>query len=184
LILLVRRDTKSWHGRAALEAAKEVLMSDELSVLLARLRAHPDAIVLPPDEDLPGPRVAPAEAEVLDKLRANADLIVRVCREDRGVELTFDQAGVEWIAGYINRLRDHITPDVEFGLINTLGSFVGECIIRTYGGVWVELDGEWAVQVSERIWVFPLIKVAKQFANGPEDSVAGMFSGLRRIMQT
>jgi hypothetical protein len=116
------------------------------------------------------------EVSVPDKLRANADLVVRTVRQNLDTELTFDQAGVEWIDGYIDRLRDSIAAEKRSGLVSTLASFVGECIIRTYGGVWVEKDGWWGVQVSERIWACPFAKIQKQFENGPEDSVASFFT--------
>jgi hypothetical protein len=116
------------------------------------------------------------ELSVPNKLRANADLVVRTVRENLDTELTFDQAGVMWIDDYINRLREHIAPEKRSGLISTLASFVGECIIRTCGGTWTEKDGWWGVQVSERIWACPFAKVEKQFDNGPEDSVASFFT--------
>ena len=116
------------------------------------------------------------ELSVPDKLRANADLVVRTLRENLDVELGFDRAGVEWIDGYINRLRDAIEPENRSGLISTLASFVGESIIRTYGGNWVEQEGWWGVRVSERIWACPFAKIEKQFENGPEDSVASFFT--------
>jgi hypothetical protein len=112
---------------------------------------------------------------VPDKLRANADLVVRTVRENLDTQLTFDQAGVEWIDGYIDRLRGSIAADKRSGLINTLAAFVGECIIRSFGGTWVEKDGWWGVEVSDRIWACPFAKIEKQFENGPEDSVASFF---------
>ena len=116
-----------------------------------------------------------AELSVPDQLRANADLVQRTVRENLETELTFDQTGVEWIDGYINRLRDSIGADKRSGLISTLASFIGECIIRTFGGTWVEKDGWWGVKVSERVWACPFAKVEKQFENGAEDSVASFF---------
>jgi hypothetical protein len=116
------------------------------------------------------------ESDIPDKLRANADLVVRMFRENLDTELAFDRGGVEWIDGYIDRLRDSLPTEKRSGLISTLASFVGECIIRTYGGIWVEKDGWWGVQVSERIWACPFAKIEKQFENGPEDSVASFFT--------
>jgi len=112
---------------------------------------------------------------VPDKLRANAELVVSTVRDNLQIQLTFDQAGVEWVDGYINRLRA-FPRERRSGLVSTLASFVGECIIRTFGGEWVEKDGWWGVQVSERIWACPFAKVEKQFDNGPEDSVASFFT--------
>jgi hypothetical protein len=116
------------------------------------------------------------EFPIPDKLRANADLVVRTLRDNLQVELGFDQAGVEWIDGYINRMRESLAVEKRSGLISTLASFVGECIIRTYGGAWVEEDGQWGVRVSDRIWACPFAKIEKQFDNGPEDSVASFFT--------
>ena len=110
-----------------------------------------------------------------DKLRADADLVVRTVRENLGAHLTFDQAGVDWVDGYINRVRGNFAADKRSGLVGALGSFVGECIIRTFGGAWAEEDGRWGVRVSDRIWACPYAKIEKRFENGPEDSVASFF---------
>ena len=116
-----------------------------------------------------------AELSVPDKLRANADLVVRTMRDGFDTELSFDHAGVEWIDGYINDLRGVLAAERRPAVVDRLASFVGECIIRTYGGVWVEKEGWWGVRVSERIWACPFSKIEKQFENGPEDSVASFF---------
>lgn len=115
------------------------------------------------------------EISIPDKARANADLVVRTFRERMGVKLTFDQAGVEWIDGYINRVRGNFTADRRSGLVDALGAFVGECIIRTFGGTWTEVDGRWGVRVSDRLWACPDAKIEKQFANDSGDSVASFF---------
>jgi hypothetical protein len=111
-----------------------------------------------------------------DRLRASAYLVVDTIRENLGVTLTFDRAGVEWVDGYINRLRHSMAPNRRSGLIGMLASFVGECIIQTYGGAWAEEDGRWGVRVSERLWACPSAKIEKQFDNGPEDSVSSFFT--------
>jgi len=111
-------------------------------------------------------------------LRANAELVVRTFRDDLGVELGFNRAGVEWVDGYINRMHASLGADHLPGLIRMLASFVGECIIQTHGGRWVEQDGSWGVQVSEWIWASPFAKIEKQFENGPADSVASFVNAI------
>ena len=115
------------------------------------------------------------ELSVPEMLRANADLVVRTMRDKLDTELTFDQAGVDWVDGYIERLRGSLDPANRSGITSTLASFVGESIIRTFGGAWVEIEGSWGVQVSPRVWACPFAKVRKQFENGPEDSVSSFF---------
>jgi hypothetical protein len=115
------------------------------------------------------------ELSVPEKLKANAELVVSTFRGELGTELSFDQAGVEWVDGYIERVREHFPKERRSGLVSTLASFVGESIIRTFGGEWVEKGGWWGVQVSERLWACPFAKVEKQFESGAEDSVASFF---------
>lgn len=124
------------------------------------------------------------ERSIPEQLRGNADVAVSTVREHFGVALTFDQAGIEWIDGYINRSRDRILADEDnlVATINVLAAFVGEAIIRTFGGRWVEREGEWCVQVNEAIWACPFAKVAKQFKNGPKESVAGYFTLIPTLM--
>ncbi|HEV3144155.1 MAG TPA: hypothetical protein VGZ47_09750 [Gemmataceae bacterium] len=110
-----------------------------------------------------------------EKLRANAEIVARTIRDNLNVELSFDEAGVEWIDGYIDRLRGSLPAEQRSGLIEMLAAFVGECMIQTFGGAWAEREGSWGVQVSERIWACPFAKIQKQFENGSEDSVASFF---------
>jgi hypothetical protein len=117
-----------------------------------------------------------AELSIPEKLRINADLVVRTMRDGFDIELTFDRAGVEWIEGYINDMRGILEADRRQGVVDRLASFVGECIIKSYGGMWVEKDGWWGVRVSYRIWACPFSKIEKHFENGSEDSVASFFN--------
>jgi len=110
-----------------------------------------------------------------EKFQKNADLAVRSIREEHGVELTFDADGVEWIDDHINRLSGRLAPEFLHPYVDVLGAFLGESLIRTYGGAWVERDGEWGVQITEHVWAAPFTKTFKQFTNGPRDSVASLF---------
>jgi hypothetical protein len=115
------------------------------------------------------------ELSVPEQLRANADLVVATFRKQLSRELAFDQSGVEWIDGYIERVRESFPPDRRRGLVSNLGAFVGQCIICSFGGEWVEQDGWWGVQVTDRFWACPFTKIEKQFQNGVEDSVGSFF---------
>jgi hypothetical protein len=55
------------------------------------------------------------------------------------------------------------------------GSFLGECIVRCYGGTWKQHDGVWCVAFDEKNVAFPFAKVAKQMDNGLEDGIASYF---------
>ena len=62
------------------------------------------------------------------------------------------------------------------GLINTIGSFLGECMCRELGGKWkYQPNGQLAVEFSSGNAAFPFNKVEKHFANGAEDSILGFY---------
>lgn len=71
------------------------------------------------------------------------------------------------------------------GLTNVLGSFLGECIRRNYGGKWTQFDGQWAVAFNERNAAFPFNKLGKQFQNGHEggDSIISFYTGVPAVFK-
>ena len=80
-----------------------------------------------------------------EKVRANAEIIIGNLSQHAGFELGFDERSVEWIDGFIERQRsrDGFAPG---GLINTIGSFLGECMCRELGGEWkLQANGQLAV---------------------------------------
>jgi hypothetical protein len=113
---------------------------------------------------------------------ANAELVRKTARDQLGVEVGFDAAGVRWLDGFINRQRLTLTEAVKAKVPNTLGSFLGECIRHTYGGEWQQHDAGWVVKINERLSVFPFNKVQKQLANEDGDSVLGLFTAIPSLL--
>lgn len=99
-----------------------------------------------------------------------------VARDQLGHELAFDEKAVRWLDEYIQRQHENGEPRNRDGLVNTLGSFLGECIIHSFGGAWALVDESWSVRFDETNAVFPFAKVAKQLENGSEDSVLSFFT--------
>jgi hypothetical protein len=65
---------------------------------------------------------------------------------------------------------------VKTGLINTIGSYLGQCIIETYCGEWAIKNGALGIDFGDNNWVFPFNKVEKHLANGAEDSIYSFFN--------
>jgi hypothetical protein len=102
-----------------------------------------------------------------------------------GINFGYDLESVKWLDGYINRMRtDPSIQASRSGLVQTLGSYLGEAIIRTYGGEWQHPAGYPEVRFDEKNAAFPFVKVEKQLLNGPEDSIASFFSMLPIIIPT
>jgi len=114
-----------------------------------------------------------------ENIRANAQLVVDRLSSISGLNTRFgyNHASVKWVDGFIERRRstENINSSGTAMLIQVLGSYLGECVIHTYGGTWKEKDGQWAVFFDDANGVFPFNKVRKQFQNGHEDSILSFF---------
>ena len=113
---------------------------------------------------------------MVDRIQANAQLVVTWARDHLDTEVGFDEAGVCWLDGYIQRQHELGNPADREGLVSRLGSYLGECIIESYGGAWAEVDGSWCVRFDERNAACPFAKVGKQLEDGAEDSVLSFFT--------
>ncbi len=115
----------------------------------------------------------------IDQIHNHADLAVSMAREDMGMPIGFDRAGVEWLDGFIQR-RHEERRDKDFykRLTQTLGSYFGECIIREYGGSWKLVQGSWCVMFDNSNGVFPFAKVEKHLRYGADDSVLGLYNSI------
>lgn len=110
-----------------------------------------------------------------EKLRLNAEMVIENLSQHAGFTLGFNEESVEWIDGFIERqrAREGFEPG---GLVNTLGSFLGECMCRELGGEWkYQPNGQLAVEFADGNAAFPFNKVQKQFAYGAEDSIFSFY---------
>jgi hypothetical protein len=101
-----------------------------------------------------------------------------------GAKFGYNRDSVAWIDGFIEGLRGmNLTVDEVESWVQLIGSYLGECVIETYGGVWREQDGALGVFFNESCGAFPFNKVRKQFENGIEDSILCFFVVIPAICQ-
>lgn len=118
-----------------------------------------------------------------EMIRANAEMVLAAARDDLGQDIGYDADGVRWLDGFIQRRHDGGgVGDDPSGLTNTLGSFLGECIVRSYNGRWQETEHGWAVVVDGDLAVFPFNKVHKHLVDGAADSVLSLFNGVPALI--
>lgn len=94
------------------------------------------------------------------------------------LKLDYDTQSVKFIEEFIERQRDNFDHEQRKGLINSIGSFVGQCVIKNYGGQW-QVDEETqsvCIAFNDKNKIFPFAKTAKQFDNGLEDSVYSFYT--------
>jgi len=96
----------------------------------------------------------------------------------RDLNVDYDTKSVKFIEEFIERQRNSFDSEQRKGLVSSIGSFVGQCIINNYGGHWQVDQDTKAVCVAfdDKNKLFPLAKTAKQFENGLEDSVYSFYT--------
>lgn len=118
-----------------------------------------------------------------DDYRIAGQEVATQLQHDLGVELNFDEQSIEWLDGYINRCRESMPKETKPGLAAALGAYVGEAIIKTYGGAWTynEQTKQWGIKLNDGNIAFPIAKVYKQLEEDEFHSVHSFFTILPLI---
>lgn len=114
--------------------------------------------------------------ETIEAIKANIEVVKSVFSQ-LDIELDLNEESIKWIAGYINRNRESITEDTKEKFIDIFGSFLGEAIIKNYGGRWELKEGVVGIQLGN-IWALPFSKTAKHIFDGPVDSIYSFYTVL------
>jgi hypothetical protein len=117
-----------------------------------------------------------------EMIRANAEMVLAVARKEYDPHIGFDAAGVRWLEGYIQNLVDQGNVEATEELCDNLGSYLGTCIVETYGGTWQDTEHGWAVVMADDLAVFPFNKTLKHLTEGADDSVLGLFKSIPALI--
>ncbi len=119
------------------------------------------------------------EMTELERIKFNADMIIKEMSEAAGFELGYDDQSIKWFDEFIERRRGTFDEKLTNAMIHYIGAYLGECLRRRFGGEWEEIDGSWAIAFSSanHTKAFPFKKVAKQFSKGHAagESIWGFF---------
>jgi hypothetical protein len=113
-----------------------------------------------------------------EQIKTLARNLISTLSEKLGVDLNYDRASVEWVDGYIERIRPNLEESAIVGLSNPIGAFLGECIIADHGGRWRALEGTWGVYFDEENAAYPFAKVQKHLLNGSADSILSFYDAI------
>jgi hypothetical protein len=120
---------------------------------------------------------------MIDHIRTNAEFVISLAQKHLGRKIGYDRGGIEWLDTYIQNLhRDN--QHTSGKLIDCLGSYLGECIIHSFGGQWSEVDGAWGVRFDNQNVAFRFSKVAKHLDHGAEESVLSFFTAIPLIISS
>ncbi|WMW80889.1 hypothetical protein RF679_01080 [Undibacterium cyanobacteriorum] len=134
---------------------------------------------------LPADPFSPCPKGMLNRLKDFTTQCLTLARNHAAREISYDEEGVRWLDDIIEQQRNSIKPANKIELVEIFGAFLGECIIRNYGGTWARYDEAICVQQSGKDAIFPFNSVFKQFENGRSggDSVLGMYRSIAAQMR-
>jgi hypothetical protein len=118
---------------------------------------------------------------MIEDVQAKAEVVVRLMRPLTEFDFGYTRESVEWLEGYIERVRqcgEFRDEQVQDRLVSAFGAFLGECVVRCYGGVWAERDETWCVAFPGDNFVFPFAKVSKQMKHGLVNGIGSFFRAL------
>lgn len=101
-------------------------------------------------------------------------------RQQLGVS-AYNPAAVAELARFVEQERRELRPKTEQhqGVVTALGCFLGECLVRTYGGEWAAgPDGSTGVGLADRLFFNPFYLVERHLHQGEEASVATFFASV------
>jgi hypothetical protein len=114
---------------------------------------------------------------IVEGIRANADAVVETLVHLTEFAFGYNRESVVWLEGYLERMNATGIFDGpgRDKLISALGSFLGECLVRTCGGSWKRRDGAWGIAFDEEHFVQPFAAVAAQLESGRARGIGNFF---------
>jgi len=110
-----------------------------------------------------------------ERLRETAELFVKLAR-DAGQALEFDDAGIRWAAWYVDGIRPVEREDQRRVQAALVGSFVGEALIATRGGEWVNDEGEWSLRLGDGTRLYPFRQALTHITDGEDESILSLLA--------
>ncbi|GAB3743802.1 hypothetical protein GCM10027594_22860 [Hymenobacter agri] len=91
----------------------------------------------------------------------------------------FDAEAVAHLVNFIQAQRGQLGAAERPGVVMALGCFLGECLVRAYGGEWATgKDGTTGVGLANRFFFNPFHLVDAQLNEGESASVAAFFASV------
>lgn len=110
-----------------------------------------------------------------ETIASNVQIAVNLFIKFENVQLQFNEQSIGHLDEFIQAKRGVFDKATIAKMIEVFGSFLGECVRKSYGGDWDEINSEPAIRFDEKNAVFPFNKVRKQFENGHEDSILSFY---------
>lgn len=100
--------------------------------------------------------------------------------EMAGIESVCSEEGLQKVERYLEGKSEGVQQQY----VLNAGAYLGECLIQTYGGEWIEHEpGVWGIKFNNDLVTFPIGKV-QEFVDDPTgDSFASLYASVPMIIE-
>ena len=117
-----------------------------------------------------------------DQFRQYAQIHIDTTKQSFDVDLDFDEKSILELDNLIQKAWPDQPPIQIDNVILLFGSFLGEAIIKTLGGEWVNTEQGWGIKIGDAtLMVFTKIK--KRLLNGMEDSISYYYQSTKGMLK-
>ncbi|WP_299044993.1 hypothetical protein [uncultured Tateyamaria sp.] len=127
--------------------------------------------------------ITPLPDEIATAVQGNVQLVRDELLKQAGVAQDDWPSAVMYLSGFLDRQREHADASNASRLAQTIGCYLGEAIVRHYGGRWMLNEANGVGIDIDGLHAFPLNKAAKHLQNGSEDNINSFFSVIPKLLE-
>ena len=129
------------------------------------------------------PRI-PVSSELLSQINQLEARTIVLFEEKFGITLSNNEKSVECLCDFmeLELFRNQLTKENRNAWISLIGAFLGQTIIKVYGGQWID-ESNLSIELTDKTICYPIDKVVKQLENGKEDSIYYYLTFISEILE-
>ena len=126
----------------------------------------------------------PVSSDVLSQINQLEARIIVLFKEKFDITLSNDERSIECLCDFIELelFRNQLSDENRAAWISLIGAFLGQTIIKVYGGQWID-ESNLSVELKDGTICYPISQVIKQLENGKQDSIHYYFNFISEILE-
>ena len=129
----------------------------------------------PNETALEAPKIEQLSKAELTEMSSYVVLLETVVISTMGQESNFDHGTISFLDTVVVSFGENLNDAMK----RSIGAYLGESLIRTYGGKWVKTQYGLGVEINDSLLAFPFERINKVHNNPEEYNLAGYFGAFR-----
>ena len=121
--------------------------------------------------ELEAPKIEQLSEAELTEMSSYVVLLETIVMSTMGQESNFDHGTISFLDTVVVSFGENLNDAMK----RSIGAYLGESLIRTYGGKWVKTQYGIGVEINDSLLAFPFERINKVHNNPEEYNLAGYF---------